>query len=191
MSFSLSFSASGNISHTKTHALEKIKSLGVKSFFFNQRVIEDFKILNVKHAFLVLELEDETLVTVEVTGTSLQDIFVSFRPGGEISETKFSPKCQTLKLKHIMRFGESWANGEMYNLVKRNCYHFVHDVLERFAEGNINIIMKAHQEEWICKIQGARSLTILAFGFYFRDFELIKDGITGYLEGIIARHFPQ
>ncbi len=190
MSFSFSKSTSitsgSNIKGVNLNGLEDFQDCAVTRFYFSQRVIEDCKILNVRHAYLVLELEHDLLITAEVTGTSFQDVFVSFRYGGEPTSTAFDPNSNYLSLREIMSLGRDWSEG-VYDLAKRNCYHFVHGVLERFAAGDIGIILQKLQDEWTCKIKGIGSLATLAIGALTGNSDMIKYGAAGYISGLIER----
>ncbi len=187
MSFSKS-SNSKSIANMKTHELEAIENLDVKRFFLSQRPIQELGIFNVNHAFLVLELENEALITLEVTGTSVQDIFVNVCPGGEATSIFFVPKFANLKLKQIIEFSNSWKENKQYHLKDNNCYHFTHAVLETFAAGDVSIVMDKHREEWLLKIYALFFLAVLYFGYKYKDLDMVKKGLIGLALGLAARY---
>ena len=79
--------------------------------------------------------------------------------------TTFYPKSTSIKLQDIICFSTTWAKGK-YDLVVRNCYHFVSDIIERFTNGDKAIIMKKVTTEWFSKGWGGASLALKAIFFF-------------------------
>jgi len=155
MRFSFSSSSSSSASSSKksikrvaVNDLQEIEHLLVKRFCFDMRLMKGGETLNIHHAFLVIELEDDKLITVEVTGTSKEGIFVSFSSGGVIASkicNIFYPTSNSLELREIIDFCSNWIKEGKYHFLLRNCYHFVYDILQMFASGNTAIVLAYFQ----------------------------------------------